>query len=835
MPRVDETRAELLAQLAEIRAKLATLDESDSSPYEENPARADTDSAESYFIASDHPRLADVQGHADVALIEWDAHGAIRHWTAQAERIFGWKADEVLGKRWDEFSFVHEQDIPLVERSVGELLERNVDFNRCFNRNVRKDGTVLNCEWFNAVRRDDQGQITAVISLPHDVTERVRVESHMLHIQNAMRMITVGTARSTGLAFYQALVRYISESLDFRYVFIARIDKDSPQRARTIAFWAEGQLEDDFEFDLAGTPAANVVNHSMEFCAEHLQQRFPNDITLTRFQAESYLGTPLISSKGEVLGILAVLDDKPMEDRADIREMIALFGDRTAIEIERSITESAQHASKMRLRILTEQMPTVLWTTDLQLRFTHSTGAGLKSMGQKPNQFIGHTLFEYFQTDDESFGPIAIHFEALQGVSGSSEIEWSGRVFQVYVEPLRDPNGTIIGTIGLAQDISEIKRVERSLVQSEERFRRMIQHAPEAVVLLDTQTGRFVMVNQAAEKLYKYSAEQLLQMGPLDISPEIQPDGQPSADKSREVISRACAGETPIFEWTHRDAEGAEIPCEIRLLSLEENGRTIIRGSVTDVTDKKRAEESLKRLESDLAHVARVSTMGEMVGGLAHELNQPLYAIQNFGKACGNLVAAEGEVDRDRLHQWLDRITSTAQYAGEILLRLRSFVSREPIQKTTCDLDEIIKTALMLTKHDAQVAGIRVEYTPAPGLPPVKADSVQIQQVLVNLLKNAFDAVLEESHGDPLVRICAEPQADRVAVTVTDNGPGLPDGIPIFEAFCSTKNKALGLGLAIGTTIAKAHGGTLQAKNGPEHGAVFSFTLATALPVPDGQ
>ncbi|WP_182870694.1 PAS domain S-box protein [Stieleria mannarensis] len=824
MPRVEETRSELLAQLAEIQAKLARLNQSESveraAPAEQHRANA----AGSIDVAPRDP------GRADVGLIEWDANDAISRWSPQAEQIFGWKAEEVLGKCWDEFRLVHEQDIALVQQANRELLEGHVDFNTSFNRNYRKDGTVLNCEWFNAVRRNDQGEIVAVVSLPHDVTGRVRAESHMHHFQNAMRMITIGTSRSTGLAFFQALVRYISQSLGFRSVFVARIDQEHPHQARTIAFWSDGQLAENFTYPLAGSPTQNtVINRSMEFSADGVQRRFPNDATLARFHAEGYLATPLVGSDGDVLGVLAVMDDKPMEDRGDIREMIALFGDRTAIEIERSIAEASQHASRTRLRVLTEQLPAVLWTTDLELRFTHSTGAGLKSLNQKPGQSVGQTLFEYFQTDDETYGPIAIHFRALQGISGTSVVEWAGLVFQVYVEPLRDPSGQIIGTIGLAQDISELKRVEHSLIQSEERFRRLIQHAPEAVVLLDTKTGRFVMVNEAAEKLYKYPAEQLLQMGPLDISPVVQADGQLSAEKSREVISKACAGETPIFEWTHRDALGSEIPCEIRLLSLAEGGRTIIRGSVTDVTEKKRAEESLKRLESELAHVARVSTMGEMVGGLAHELNQPLYAIQNFGKACGNLVAAEGVIDRDRLHQWLDKITSTAQFAGEILTRLRSFVSREPINKTTIDLDEIIQSALMLTKHDAQVAGIRVEYAPASLLPPVKADNVHIQQVLVNLIKNAFDAVQNQSVGEPVVRISTEKLGDLVAVTVADNGPGLPPGnVPIFEAFCSTKTNALGLGLAISTTIVKAHGGTLQANNGAEFGAVFRFTLATA-------
>ncbi|MCA9136888.1 MAG: PAS domain S-box protein [Planctomycetales bacterium] len=807
---VGETREELLEQLARLHQKIEQLDRI-------------TDSESLADGAASAPQVSSMLG-----MIGWDLQFRISYWSPEAEQTFGWRQDEVLGKQWDEFPFVHPGDIQRVTNVGLALINGTVDFNTCSNRNYRKDGTILECEWFNAVRHDDQGCPISWVSIAHNVTDRVRAENHIRQVRNAMHLIIGGTSRFTGGEFFEALVRYVSESLGFRYVFIARTEEGCDRTGRTVAFWADGAAAPEIEYAFVDTPCERVQQGTMQFYPDRIQQLFPKASVLAQFHARSYLGAPLISSSGNVLGVLAAIDDKPMEDRPDIRAIIGLFADRTAVELERVEIEKARRESETRLRILTEQMPAILWTTDHDLRVTHVTGAGLSRINVSANEIQGQLLADFLGTNDVNFRPISSHLRALNGISGASEIQWSGRTFHVYVEPLRDGTDQIIGTIGVAQDISDLKRIEQSLVASEERFRRLVEYAPEAVVLLDIGSGRFVTANRSAAQMFKMSAAELCQLGPLDVSPEVQPDGQSSKVKSRQVISRALAGETPIFEWVHLDSEGREVPCEIRLLSLEDGGNTLVRGSMIDITEKKRAEESQKRLESELARVARVSMMGEMVGGLAHELNQPLYAIQNFGKACGNLVAEDGDFDRDRLREWLEKIISTAESAGDILTRLRNFVSREPLVREAIDLSEVIETALMLTKHDAQVGGIRVEYTKDESLPLVHVDAVQIQQVLVNLLRNAFDATQEKSHGTPFVKIMTKKEGDLVTVTVADNGPGLPpDASQIFAAFSSTKLRGLGLGLAIGKTIIEAHGGTLTAKNGGDCGAEFCFTLST--------
>lgn len=244
-----------------------------------------------------------------------------------------------------------------------------------------------------------------------------------------------------------------------------------------------------------------------------------------------------------------------------------------------------------------------------------------------------------------------------------------------------------------------------------------------------------------------------------------------------------------------------------------------------DISAALEADAALREQQLQLAHVSRVSTMGEMVGGIAHELNQPLYSIQNYSKACINMLA-RGDEYVDQVEHWLGEIARSAEHAGELLLRLRHFVTQSPNSRTPTSLREIIETAVSLVQSESQNRGVEIHIVIADE-PLVVADSVQIQQVVINLLRNAFDALQRKSHGPPTIRIQASECSEAIEVTITDNGVGLPDPqeMRIFDAFQSTKTNGLGLGLAIGSTIVEAHQGRLWATSREEGGACFHFTL----------
>ncbi len=242
------------------------------------------------------------------------------------------------------------------------------------------------------------------------------------------------------------------------------------------------------------------------------------------------------------------------------------------------------------------------------------------------------------------------------------------------------------------------------------------------------------------------------------------------------------------------------------------------------------AEDKMHHMQEQLAHVSRLSTMGEMVAGIAHELNQPLYSIVNFAKACGNVLSAGNPPDLDRLRGWTEEIAVAAGRAGEIVSQLRRFARRSESPRRTASLHEILGESVQLVASEAKRHGSAVSLEPGNPSVAVCVDRTQIQQVLVNLLRNAYEAMDDGRVTRRQVTIrtrCVDGMAE---VSVADTGPGLPadPDLRIFDAFVTTKPQGLGMGLAISATIVEAHGGRIWAEGNGEGGTTFHFTLPLA-------
>jgi len=230
---------------------------------------------------------------------------------------------------------------------------------------------------------------------------------------------------------------------------------------------------------------------------------------------------------------------------------------------------------------------------------------------------------------------------------------------------------------------------------------------------------------------------------------------------------------------------------------------------------------------SDLAHDLRMSTMGEMVAGLAHELNQPLYAISNYARTCQHLLRDDNGA-RAELEQIAEKLINQASRAADIVRRLRRFVSRREPRRVRLDVNRLVREVEQLMLFHANRFSIRMQVEPAEDLPHVLGDSLLIEQVLVNLVRNAFEALHEHRPSEACVTIRTAPCGDdAIEITVSDSGPGF-GGAPLeqlFEAFFTTKSSGMGLGLVIARSIVQAHGGSLTASQGPQGGAVFRVTL----------
>jgi two-component system sensor kinase FixL len=242
---------------------------------------------------------------------------------------------------------------------------------------------------------------------------------------------------------------------------------------------------------------------------------------------------------------------------------------------------------------------------------------------------------------------------------------------------------------------------------------------------------------------------------------------------------------------------------------------------------RRTAEDQLAHLELKLAHVARLSTMGELVASIAHEVNQPLFSIVNFAKASARQLNRDEPPDADALRELNDQIAECAVRAGAIIKRLREFVSRGDPLREPADVNRLVQGVCDMMSFSLRRSGVRLDLDLAPELPQVVVDGVQIQQVLVNLLQNACEALEDVSRNERRIIIRTRHMGEFVSVVVADTGPGLPDesGINLFDSFVTTKPEGLGMGLAISRTIVEAHGGRLMAGAGEEGGAEFLFTL----------
>jgi C4-dicarboxylate-specific signal transduction histidine kinase len=241
----------------------------------------------------------------------------------------------------------------------------------------------------------------------------------------------------------------------------------------------------------------------------------------------------------------------------------------------------------------------------------------------------------------------------------------------------------------------------------------------------------------------------------------------------------------------------------------------------------KQSQEAFRQMQTQLAHAARLSTLGEMAAEIAHELNQPLFAILNYTKAIRNVLAEEGPAAADRLRQWNEEIAAIAISAAEAVKRLRLFSRRDESPHVMCRIEEIVEEALTLASAAIQGAGAAVETIFAASAPPIYADAIQIQQVLVNLLVNALESLENSPPAARRIVIKTAVADGGVEVAVSDSGPGLPPGheAKIFDPFITTKAEGMGMGLSIARTIIEAHGGRIRVESIPGQGATFIFSL----------
>ncbi|BCF96212.1 PAS domain-containing sensor histidine kinase [Paraburkholderia sp. PGU19] len=349
----------------------------------------------------------------------------------------------------------------------------------------------------------------------------------------------------------------------------------------------------------------------------------------------------------------------------------------------------------------------------------------------------------------------------------------------------------------------------------------VIECLPVASVVFD-EHGVIVLANAQAERLFDYPRGVLAGACVGLVAPAL-----PHEHRAGAAHPGRPAGTSSLRA---RRRDGSEFPAEIATSAIRYEGRVATVAFITDMTER----FELERNRRELAHLTRISTMGELAASLAHELNQPLTAILSNGQAAQRFMD-QTPIDLAEVRDILKDIVDDSGRASEVIRRMRAFVKKEEQpQLANLDVGGLLRDVALLVHGDAVARGIHVSHVIDDGLPPVRGDRVQLQQVLLNLLLNAFDAVSECGPSDRVVALFARADSEgRVRIAVRDRGHGqTADKLEcIFKPFVTSKPQGLGLGLSISRSIVQIHGGRLWAENNFDHGMTFYVALPASRDV----
>ncbi|WP_454918875.1 PAS domain-containing sensor histidine kinase [Xanthobacter sediminis] len=413
---------------------------------------------------------------------------------------------------------------------------------------------------------------------------------------------------------------------------------------------------------------------------------------------------------------------------------------------------------------------------------------------------------------------------------------WLGALLLAALEPGFGPPNPLVAVLlpvvggGIAVIGERLRRTRldaaarnRDLVAREAHLSSILSTVPDAMVVID-ERGVMQSFSATAERLFGYSAEEAVGQNVAILMPSPHREGHDNYIKrylntgeQRIIgIGRVVVGERK---------DGSTFPMELSVGEMRSASQRFFTGFIRDLTERQETEARLQELQAELVHISRLTAMGEMASTLAHELNQPLSAIANYIKGSRRLLDG-GAVRTEMLQGALEKAGEQALRAGQIIRRLRDFVSRGESERRLESLSKLVEEASALALVGAKEHGIQVRFHYDPRCDVVLADKVQVQQVLLNLMRNALEAMMGAPRRQLLVQ--SEPaEDDMVMVSVTDTGPGISPEIShqLFTPFVTTKRHGMGVGLSISRTIIEAHGGRIWAEPNPTGGSIFRFTL----------
>jgi PAS domain S-box-containing protein len=724
-------------------------------------------------------------------VVRMSAAGEVELANRQLLEYFGKELHEI--RNWISSGVVHPEDLSRAIEIAGNSFATGDPYNMEI-RVRRHDGVY---RWFQArgiPLRDAEGRILNWYALHTDIDDRKRVEEALRASELNARMIVDGIPGLVARVSPAGQVEVVNRPL------LEYFGKDLEE----VRNWAITDAIHPEDLPIA----MKVFNKSLPagdpFDVEHRLRRF--DGAYRWFQSR---GLPLRDSDGQILNWYVLLTD--IEDRKR--------------------AEEALQSNERNLSLIINTMPTLAWSArpDGSAEFLNQHYLDYVGLPLEKLQGWGWTTAVH----PEDLKPLSGVWQSIMtaGKPGEAEarlrrFDGEFRWFLFRTNPMRDESGQIVKWYGTNTDIHDRKRAEAEVKESYLRLAEAQQLSKTGSFITDLVADQH---DWSEETFRIFDFDSGTKVTVEMIRAGIRPEDLPSFDS---MIARAMTGKDVDFSFRFVTAKGAVKHIRGMARVIEHiAGRPLFIGALQDVTESKVAEEALSRARSDLAHVSRVTTLNALTASIAHEINQPLSGIVTNANTCLWLLSTDPP-DVDGARETAQLMIRDGNRASDVIERLRTLYGKKDSRPESMDLNEATREVISLSLSDLQRSRIIVHHEFADDLPPVTGDRIQIQQVILNLIRNASDAMSRIDDRPRELLITTERDEDNlVRLSVKDVGVGFQPQASdrLFEAFYTTKEHGMGIGLNVSRSIIRAHHGHLWATANDGPGATFSFSIPCSV------
>ncbi len=763
-------------------------------------------------------------------ITRYDRQGRCTYINPAGLAILGLSEGEIIGRSHNEAGFSEEQRAMLGNK-ISQVVETGKPCQMEVFRHSSSGPVYLDLQL--TPEYDGKAMISSVLGVARDITERKQLEK----IQTFLADTSTGTNDES---FFYMLARFLAENLDMDFVCIDRLEGNG-LTARTVAVWCDGRFEDNVSYSLKDTPCGEVVDQSVCCYPASVIQFFPKDLVLKDLRAESYTGVTLLSHTGSAIGLIAVIGRQPLKNPHLAEATLKMVAVRAAGEMERLDAEIALRKSEEQYRLIFNTAQEGIWGMDAMMRTTFVNPRMAAMLGYEPEEMMGRVLEDYFFQDEDLTDHCRRMRERQQGKDDQYQRRFRHKEGQsiwtsVSATALINNEGDFIGSFGMFTDITESKLAEKLLIENNELLNNLARQVPGVIYqyrLYPDGRSAFPYASPGMNSIYEVTPEEVKE----DATPvfsRLHPD-----DHDRVAGSILESAQT--LETFH---------CEFRvILPLQglrwrwsqaqpqrmEDGSTLWHGIISDITERKRAEEEKKNLIVRLHQAQKMEAIGTLAGGIAHDFNNILGAILGYSEMIKDDCAADSTVVHD-----IDQVLKAGTRAKELVKQILAFSRQSEADNLPVQPATIITEAIKMLRATLPTT-INIEQNIDPDAGSILADPTEIHQILMNLCTNAFHAM--ENQGGTLtislqkIKLSEEnignkkhmKSGDFVQLSIKDTGVGIAPEIRerIFDPYFTTKEvgKGTGMGLAMVHGIVQNYGGSIVCESRLGEGTVFYISL----------